>query len=103
MRSLGQAVGEIDPGWGNVEGVPDLRRKHEPEDGGGCERVGQSGSPDGKARSLRRGCRWRVDWTEEANPDGPSEAVLIQIGWVDSLHRPPSAGRRSVPLVPEPT
>jgi hypothetical protein len=70
---------------------------------GGHELVSESESPDRKARSLRRGCRWRVDWTEEAKPNCPSEGVLIRTGSVDCFHRPPSAGRRSVPVVPEPT
>jgi hypothetical protein len=34
MRRLGQVVGEIDPGWGNMKGVSDRRRKYGPEDGG---------------------------------------------------------------------
>jgi hypothetical protein len=55
MRRFGQALGEIDPGRGTAEGVPDRQRKDEPEDGGDCERVGDSSSPDGTASSLRRG------------------------------------------------
>jgi hypothetical protein len=68
-----QIVGEDmelrEPGPGKHDG-----REHEPEDGRGCERVGRSGSPGGKARSLRRGCRWRVDRTEEPKPNRPSGA-----------------------------
>jgi hypothetical protein len=79
------------------------RRKHESEDGDGCERVGRSGSPGGKAISLRRRFRWRMDWTEEPKPNRSSEGVLIPTGSPDCFHRPPSAGRQSVPVVLEPT
>jgi hypothetical protein len=103
MRHFGQAVGRSTRDGGTWKRCQIVGGNRNQQNGGGCERVGQSGSPDGKARSLRRWCRWRVDWTEEANPNRPSEAVLIQIGWVDSFHRPPSPGLRSVPVVPKPT
>jgi hypothetical protein len=31
MRRFGQAVGEIDPGWGNVKGVSDRRKRRRAE------------------------------------------------------------------------